>query len=201
MGFDFDQAARGGDHLGLRVVQAFADEVEIRSRTGEGTEVRLAWSTPVRGAPPTRAAAVAPPDDASLAVPLDPAFRGAAVRVLTAFGAEAKLPVDRLSGLAALIDALLAGAARLELGGLALAVGARAGRLELTAGPLPSGGAEALRAAAGPAVARLADAAAVGDGARRRSSWWSRGARRRPGDGSTGGVPAIPGRCGELCPV
>lgn len=165
-GIGFDPRHEGDaddqEGLGRAVISAFADEVEVSSRVGAGSEVRLLWDVPPLLRATDGAGAVAFPGDIVLSLLPDPAFAELTGRVMSALGARARLPVDRLSDLQLIGDTLVGHAAGALAGShLSLSFVRGRGRMEVSAGPFVRDGAGIVRLArsvAGePLIDRLAD--------------------------------------------
>ncbi|MGD0197117.1 MAG: ATP-binding protein [Solirubrobacteraceae bacterium] len=163
---------RGPGHgLGLAVMEALADRVELRTREPVGFEVVLGFrliaheaEPRARNDGPTGFAWPAHPDG-EVKLQLVPASLGVDLidRVICTLAARAGFSIDRLSDAQLLADALAAQLEPVSAGdGVVFAARGEAGRLELVFGPLVSGGArEALASSTigeiGPVIERLVD--------------------------------------------
>lgn len=151
----------GLDGIGLSLIQAFSDRVQLSGAPGEGTEVRMWFGLPrapprldtppgQRATPPAPRAAPACEElgesaHATLAVAPGALAHGVLGRLAPAIGARAGLPVDRLSDVQLVVDALAAHAPPLLAGPrLQAAFAAEAKRLDLSVGPFVPGGSQAL---------------------------------------------------------
>ncbi len=160
--------------IGLRLIEALADDVECRETPGGGTELRMGFAT--RGtrelcSPPEREGvelcAIAPGGDpaqtARIAVTPGKLAQAVLPRVLCALAVNADFSTDRISDTQLLADALLA---RIE-GSIScqhvvnVGVNVAPRNLEIRVGPLRNGTAERLfrDSLAGPVLQRLADGA------------------------------------------
>ena len=151
-GLGFDPAAPDecdDPGFGRAVIEAFADEVDISSTRGTGTEVRLRWDVAVLAVGPTDDGDTKSlPGETVLTMHPDPALGGAAGRVLAALGARAGLGVDRLADLRLIAEALVAHARPVLVGGrLSFAFLQREGALQISVGPFVAEGAGSLRQA------------------------------------------------------
>jgi serine/threonine-protein kinase RsbW len=165
------ESQHGG--LGLTVIEALADRVELREPDPNGTEVVMGFAVPTLvDLPETEREPLDTPGFDALAAKSDavqitiaPAALGSAVlsRVVSATAARAGFSIDRLSDAQLVADALTAHIEP-ELSGsgisIGLAVGAR--KLEMELGPLKPGGsrsavAESSIGGVGPLIEHLAD--------------------------------------------
>jgi serine/threonine-protein kinase RsbW len=134
--------------FGHAVMAAFADGVDVDSRPGVGTEVRLFWDVPHLLDGPAADGEAPLAGDTVLAVRPDPALGAATGRVMAALGAHARLTVDRLSELQLIGDILVSHAAPALTGTrLSLVFLEREDWLQVSAGPFVAGGAETVRTA------------------------------------------------------
>jgi anti-sigma regulatory factor (Ser/Thr protein kinase) len=141
-----DDAMHG---VGLAVVQAFTDRVELRGAVGEGTEVLMEFAVPGRAESPDGAldAHAAPLDEAHidglgpgaalLSLAPTPLGRPVLARVAAALATRARFTVDRLSDAQLVTDAIAAHAAAMTADGrLLVRFEAVPRALQLTVGPL-----------------------------------------------------------------
>jgi anti-sigma regulatory factor (Ser/Thr protein kinase) len=139
-----DDAMHG---VGLAVVQAFTDRVELRGAVGEGTEVRMGFAVPGLAEPPDGAFDGAPLDEAHLAglgpsaallsLAPTPLGRPVLAHVAAALATRARFTVDRLSDAQLVTDAIVAHAATVTANGRLLVRFETLPRaLQLTVGPL-----------------------------------------------------------------
>ena len=143
------QALRGaGSGFGGAVIEAFADEVQVSSAPGAGTDVRLRWHVAASLPLPPTCVDEALPGETVLSLRPDPSLTAPTGRVLSALGARARLAIDRLADLQLIGDTLLRHAGPVLSGSrLSLVVLQRDGGLQLSAGPLVTDGGRALREA------------------------------------------------------
>jgi len=159
-----------GRGLGLAVISALADSVDMRRREPHGVELVMRFALP-SGRGVTLAAAAPPafawpdPPDGAVQVSLAPPSLSTAVlaRVVCATAARSGFSVDRLSDAQLVADALAAGLEPV-LSGEAMTLSVESGqrRIELELGPLQPGGSRgALErttiGALGGVIERLAD--------------------------------------------
>jgi serine/threonine-protein kinase RsbW len=158
-----------GHGLGLAVMGALADELELRERRPSGTDVLMSFVLPPGAGEPPAAIAALPaepswsvPQDGTVQLVLAPASLARLVlaRVVCAAAARAGFSVDRLSDAQLIADALAAELRREPI--LELEIEGRGRRLELELGPLsPGAGAAALERSTlgelGSVIGRLAD--------------------------------------------
>ncbi len=163
--------------VGLAVVQAFTDSVELRGAPGAGTEVRMQFDvagglTPPAGTLPDEQPSPAPIADGSALLTLVPSPLVAPIlaQVAAALAARARFTVDRLSDAQLLTDAIAAHAPNACADGrLAMRIDSVPCAVEMRVGPLEPAAAEHLLADAGPsglrAIAeRLSDGAQIEPG-------------------------------------
>jgi serine/threonine-protein kinase RsbW len=155
-----------GRGIGLAVIEALAETVELRARRGEGVEVEMtfpiAQMTELEGAPPYDEEVLATSDIRILVTPseLAPPLLN---RLLGALAARVGFTLDRLSDAQLISDELGARiAAVLDGGGVALGVDVLERAVSLRVGRLRTGGAAILLAGSaiggiGPLIERLAD--------------------------------------------
>lgn len=145
-GAGFPDADGEDSGFGREVITAFADDVEVWSQAGAGSEVRLRWEMPPLIAPAVGEAGSPLQGEIVMTLRPDPAFKLAVVRVLSALGARARLTVSRLGDLRMLGDVLV-GEAGPQLTGhsLSLVFLQRGRGLQISVGPLREQGADALR--------------------------------------------------------
>jgi len=157
--------------IGLPVIHALTDDVELKDLAGEGTEVRMTFQTPKAGAlepfgeDGLRRRTVGEAELAStieVALAPIPLARAVLPRILTVLAARAHFSTVRISDLG-LIAGALATHAGDSLDGSHLSVGIdlEPRRLRLRVGPLRAGRARTLildpaRDGVGPAIERLA---------------------------------------------
>jgi anti-sigma regulatory factor (Ser/Thr protein kinase) len=141
--------------IGLSVIQALTDRTEFRGAIGEGTEVRMEFSTPAARRPAEGAngelgataahEAVARGATAVLAIAPVSLARRVLSRPVYALAARARFSIDRLSDVQLVADALTAHAERAVAGGsLRLGVIVDVRRLDLRFGPFTTGRARTL---------------------------------------------------------
>jgi serine/threonine-protein kinase RsbW len=170
------ELADGG--IGLPVIRALADRVEIRHLDGRGTEVEMEFATP-------HAVSIAPiiedglslteitrselGDTTSLAIAPIPLARSVLPRLLCSLAARANFSVDRISDTQLLADTLLANLdGSVDASHLGFEIGTAPHELELHMGPLHSGSAGTLIETCavdglGPLMDRLTDGHRVAD--------------------------------------
>jgi serine/threonine-protein kinase RsbW len=159
--------------IGLPVIHALAQRVELREPAGGGTEVRMEFTTPKAGAlvPPSSQEGFEAPSFAGaenaetigMAIAPSTLARAVVPRVLSALAARARFSTDRISDTHLVADALVAETRGSIDGthlGVAVSVAPRA--LQLRIGPLRAGRARELLlgssvAGLGPIIARLTD--------------------------------------------
>jgi serine/threonine-protein kinase RsbW len=163
-----------GRGLGLPVMRALADSVEISAYKPHGTEVALSFGLPALGdvAPEVGSSDELPSFDAlssrssAVQIAISPAALGSAVlsRVVSESAARANFSVDRLSDAQLVVDALTANVESVLTGpGVAVGIGVGPRTLELEVGPLKPGGSRGAIAGSaiggdmGPLIERLAD--------------------------------------------
>lgn len=159
--------------VGLSVVQAFTDSVELRGAPGAGTEVRMQFDvargvTPPAGTLPDEQPSSAPIADGSALLTLVPSPLVAPIlaQVAAALAARARFTLDRLSDAQLLTDAIAAHAPHACADGrLAMRIDSVPRAVEMRVGPLEPAAAEHLLADAGPSGLR-AIAERLSDGAR-----------------------------------
>lgn len=171
------EPADGG--IGLPMIRALSNSVELRDLGGDGTEVHMEFATPT--AAPIEPVADdqlleqaegSPPEPANvtvLGVAPAPLARSVLPRVLCSLAARASFSTERIADTQLLADTLLEhldGSA--ETGHLGFAMSIEQDELEMRMGPLNPGGAANLMAdcaAAGmrPLIERLIDAQATDD--------------------------------------
>jgi serine/threonine-protein kinase RsbW len=136
--------------IGLPVIEALAHRVDFEETTGGGTEVRMEFATP-------GARALEAPDDEAWGLPngtrgagattrvtiapVAPLVRAVMPRLLGVLAARANFSTDRISDALLVADALSAHASRSTSAGhlwITVSIGPR--NLELSLGPLDSGG-------------------------------------------------------------
>ncbi|MCW3027195.1 MAG: putative anti-sigma regulatory factor, serine/threonine protein kinase [Solirubrobacterales bacterium] len=140
--------------IGLPVIEALSQRVDFEETTGGGTEVRMEFATPgartleapddessgfpngARGAGSTTSVTIAP---------VAPLARTVLPRLLGVLAARAQFSTDRISDALLVADALSAHASRsANAGHLRITVSIEPRNLQLSLGPLDSGGARAL---------------------------------------------------------
>lgn len=147
------EPADGG--IGLPVIQALAQRVEVRDLEGDGTEVRMEFATsrtaaiePVPEGEVLELADVAPSefaDTTAMAIAPTPLARSILPRVLCSLAARAHFSMDRISDTQLLADALVAhidGSPGAQHLGFEMSIAPH--ELELQMGPLHSGSADTL---------------------------------------------------------
>ncbi|MGI8802337.1 MAG: ATP-binding protein [Solirubrobacteraceae bacterium] len=164
--------------IGLSVIQALTARTQFRGAIGEGTEVRMEFSTPGARRPAAfngtstdgrQAATLAVAEGATAVLQIAPVplARRVLSRPVSALAARARFSIDRLSDVQLVADALTARAEHALLGGmLELGVSVEVRELELRLGPFAAGKAAQLvgESAVGgldPLVETLADEIAV----------------------------------------
>jgi serine/threonine-protein kinase RsbW len=167
-----DQAPGRG--LGLPVMRALADSVEISEHEPQGTEVALRFAVPALAGVVSEDSTgdELPGFEALLSqssvvqISITPAALGSAVlsRVVSASAARANFSVDRLSDAQLVFDALTANVEEVLTGpGVAVGIGVGPRTLEFEVGPLKPGGSRravansSLGGDIGPVIERLAD--------------------------------------------
>lgn len=165
------ELADGG--IGLPVIHALSNAVELHDLDGGGTEVCMSFQTPGIEAVeaisenPRELEWIAGPeldDSALVAVAPTPLARAVLPRLLCSLAARAYFSTDRISDTQLLTDALLGHLdGSLSGGRLGIGIGVAARELQLQIGPLDDGHADALIEACtldgfGSLVERLADA-------------------------------------------
>lgn len=138
--------------IGISVIEALTDRTEFRGSIGEGTEVRMEFSTPAARRPaggrePLSRAGETPVGRAvafratvALAIAPVSLARSVLSRPVSALAARARFSIDRLSDVQLVADALTAHAERAIAGGaLQLAVAVDVRHLELRFGPFAAG--------------------------------------------------------------
>ena len=163
--------------IGLTLIAALSSSFEIKGGIARGTEIRMHLPLTVSegGAERDKAAAAAQirGEQTEMKVGHPDLVGPILSRALAALAARREITVDRLSDAMLLSDAISAGATRgFEDGYVSLSIADREEGVELRVGPMPSGGAERLRASLdlpelGGSLATLADELRVeqdGDG-------------------------------------
>jgi serine/threonine-protein kinase RsbW len=170
------EPADGG--IGLPMIRALSNSVELRDLGGDGTEVHMEFATPA-AAPIEpiaddqllKQAEGSPPEQANvtmLEVAPAPLARSVLPRVLCSLAARASFSTERIADTQLLADTLLEhldGSAETHLG---FAMSIEQDELEMRMGPLNPGGAANLMAACAaagmrPLIERLIDAQATDD--------------------------------------
>lgn len=168
-----DGAAEAGDlEIGLPVMLALADRLEVGHGPYGGTEVSMRFLTPglealddgvgKRGEGPPEI--VLPKVQVSARVAFSSTELAAAIlpRIAASLAARAHFSTDRVADVQLVSDAIATGAARLTNGPhLEVALGTARRRLDMQIGPLHPGGAEQLLQRSRPTVDRLTDEASV----------------------------------------
>jgi anti-sigma regulatory factor (Ser/Thr protein kinase) len=157
--------------IGLPVMLALTDRLEVGRGACGGTEVQMRFLTPgVEALDRQRAQSDGPPEivlpevDVSVRVAFSSAELAGAIlpRLASALAARAHFSADRVSDVQLLSDAIASRATALANGlHLEVALGAGRRHLHLQIGPLMAGGAERLRSHSTPVIERLADEATV----------------------------------------
>jgi len=172
IGMDDHAAEAAGDlEIGLPVMLALADRLEVGNGPYGGTEVSMRFLTPgvaaLGGAhtngdgPPE---IVLPGVQVSARVAFSRADLAETIlpRVAASLAARAHFSTDRVSDVQLVSDAIAAGTSELTNGPhLEVALGTGRRRLDMQIGPLQAGGAELLQRRSLPAIERIADEASV----------------------------------------
>jgi serine/threonine-protein kinase RsbW len=163
--------------VGLAVIQAFTDSVELRGTVGQGTEVRMEFLSPELPAAPaaTAAAAGRPPGtepparvgDAVVSLAPGPMLGPVLAHLAAALAVRARFSIDRLADAQLVADALSAHAPAVSASGrvdVDFLTGPR--RLEMRVGPLRDGAGEQLLSDSGapglgPVIVRLTNDVAI----------------------------------------
>jgi len=163
-----------GRGIGLAVIEALADSVELRVRPGEGVEVEMVFPIPAQvslaGASASEQQVAGESTVRALVAPSELAAP-VLNRLFGALAARAGFTLDRLSDVQLVSDALGAQIATvLQDGGVALGVDLLERAVLLRLGPLRAGGAASLLAGSaiggvGPLIERLADDVEVSEAA------------------------------------
>ena len=164
--------AAGDLEIGLPVMLALADRLEVGNGPLGGTEVSMRFLAPgvealgdgpgPRGDGPPEI--VLPDIEVSARVAFSSTELAAAIlpRVAASLAARAHFSTDRVSDVQILSDAIATGASQLTNGPhLEVALGTGRRRLDMQVGPLHVGAAEQLRRRSLPAIERLADETSV----------------------------------------
>jgi serine/threonine-protein kinase RsbW len=167
-----DHAAEAGElEIGLPVMLALADRLEVGNGPYGGTEVSMRFLAPgvaALGGP--QANGDGPPEivlpgvQVSARVAFSRAELAVAIlpRIAASLAARAHFSTDRVSDVQLVSDAIAIGASELTNGShLEVALGTARRRLDMQIGPLRTGGAELLQKRSLPAIERLADEASV----------------------------------------
>jgi anti-sigma regulatory factor (Ser/Thr protein kinase) len=160
--------------VGLAVIQAFTDSVELRGTVGHGTEVRMEFLCPDLPAAPGVSTATGPsaqllprPGDAVVSLAPGPMLGPALAHLAAALAVRARFSVDRLADAQLVADALSAHAPAVSSSGrviVSFLTGPRS--LEMQVGPLREGAGEQLlqdsgAPGLGPVIVRLTNDVAV----------------------------------------
>lgn len=164
--------AAGELEIGLPVMLALADRLEVGHGPYGGTEVAMRFLAPglealddgagARGDGPPEI--VLPDIDVSARVAFSNSELAAAIlpRIAASLAARAHFSTDRVSDVQLVSDAIAIGASPLTNGRhLEVALGTGRRQLDMQIGPLHPGGAEQLQRRSLPAIERLADEASV----------------------------------------
>jgi serine/threonine-protein kinase RsbW len=163
--------AAGDLDIGLPVMLALADRVEVGAGPYGGTEVSMRFLAPgVEAIDGTKTNGDGPPEivlpgvHASTRVAFSSAELAVAIlpRIAASLAARAHFSTDRVSDVQLISDAIATAASRLTNGPhLEVALATDRRRLDMQIGPLRTGGAERLQRSSLPAIERLADEASV----------------------------------------
>ena len=157
-----------GRGIGLAVIEALADGVELRAHAPSGVEVAMRFPIPARAELPASAGgepSAKADSGGGLALTITPAWLSGAIlnRVVTGLAARAGFSIDRVSDAQLVADAL---AAQLDSSLLAdrvtVSVEVARGRLAIDVGPFRDGGSESVVDGSavgdlGPIIERLTD--------------------------------------------